>query len=389
MNILLADCDKEWACNLKKFFNQNNIHATIAMTGKDFQLNLYRSKFNAALLDVRIKQHSAVEVIRYVKLNHPEVKLILTQENNDDLSDIGVSENFLKKVGIKKIYKKPIDKSVLLSQIIGTSNFSICHDIKDVVKNHEKMTLNESDNLFTKVHHSNFYSDEHLVLDYYIRISPDKYIKFFHKGTKLTANDKEKLVGELKVMYLYFKNSDRAIYINHMNTVLENLVTEKPARVVGMFHDVVNKIIDDVEKCGICIENISEAKRICESIYKNLQYESCNRGLLIELENLDLSSHTHQFLTCLFSVMITKKLDWSTPRTIEFVSMASMFVKIGKLKLGSEISSTPLDELSKENRIIYHQYPTLGSEILEKYSFSGKRCILMNKFKRSQIKLLF
>ena len=78
MNILISEPDPKYMNAMADYLLEHKIPHDFAVDGRDVQLKVYRSKYDALVLDIETQNHSALEVLKYLCINKPGLKIILT-----------------------------------------------------------------------------------------------------------------------------------------------------------------------------------------------------------------------------------------------------------------------------------------------------------------------
>ncbi|MBT6325565.1 MAG: hypothetical protein HOJ35_06320, partial [Bdellovibrionales bacterium] len=81
--ILISDPDYKWAKSMQNFFYNIYYDVDIAKDGKDAQLLVYKFKYLAAILDFDTADHECLDVLKYFRLNAPQMKVILTMKDEE------------------------------------------------------------------------------------------------------------------------------------------------------------------------------------------------------------------------------------------------------------------------------------------------------------------
>jgi len=371
MNILIADPDTSWAMSLKRHFNENNLRADLCATGKEAQLQVYKSEFDSVILDLDIQNHSSLEVLKYLKVNHPELKVVITSPRATIVEEWGLTEEKLKKLGIGDLIIKPIEAKQVMQTVIG-HNYDAWNDLTQTADALDKEEIQVDEDEFSRIHYSNFMVNDIAIMDFFLKIGGGKFVKLYNKGDMFESAINDKYFLDKGIEYLYFKKSDRGQYLNYMNQLMDSIVLEgrkiSTQKMVKTFEDVIDKYLAEIYESGINKAIMGEGLKICDNMYKVVQKDSKIAQSLDSIADLHHPTFSHQFLTCLFSVIMTKNIEWSTKRTTDFISMGALFHGIGKLKLTREILEKSYDMMGPEEQQEYQRYPIHGYEILSSYS---------------------
>ena len=100
LSVLICEPQEVWAEEMKSFLVTNGFNTDCVHSGRDCQLNVYKNKYLAVILDLDTKNHSALEVLKYLRLNSPSIKVILTVQSKKRLEETGLNSEELTKLGV-------------------------------------------------------------------------------------------------------------------------------------------------------------------------------------------------------------------------------------------------------------------------------------------------
>lgn len=227
MKILISDPDESWAERLRKHFTQMNREADTSASGKDCQLKIFKSSYSTLVLDFDTSNHSAVEVLKFIRLNHPSIRVILTIESQKRLNDLQITKEDFAKMGVSTILVKPYSLEKMVEVVEQQNVHSSWRDLveNDSLQEEEKVFL--PDHEFTRVFIDSMSFDNAAIFDLYIRLDKNKFIKIFNRGDVIDQNRIIKHFSEIKNGCIYFKTKDRSIYINFMNDFIQRMAKKK------------------------------------------------------------------------------------------------------------------------------------------------------------------
>ncbi|MGE3611325.1 MAG: HD domain-containing phosphohydrolase [Bacteriovoracaceae bacterium] len=340
--------------------------------GKDTQLNLYRRPYDIILLDLDLKKHSGIEVLRYIKFNHPSIKVVIIVESEQRLMDLDLTKEHFKKIGVENVLTRPFTSQDLEKSLTDLYSFESWKDIRNQTSPSGPDDLDYSDTKFTKQKASEFLSGTISIVDLYIRLGKSKYKKILNKGEKFEEERINKFINEKGVEYFYFLTDDRGPYINYTNELVKKLMSHPKYTSNHLLMNVKNvadEIIKDIYTEGLKKEIVLEAKKMCTNLYEILEKEKDTLQLIRSLEQMDQSNIPHSFLVCFYSSIICQNLEWATLSTIEKVGKGALLHDIGKLKLPEEVAVKKPWELTQEEFEIYQKHPYHALQILDEIPY--------------------
>jgi putative nucleotidyltransferase with HDIG domain len=370
LSVLVSDPDNNWANELKTFLGTEGYKADISLNGKDCQLLAYRNKYSAVILDLHTTDHSSFEVLKYLRLNCPSVKVIFTLDNAEHLKELELGKEELRKLGVSDILVKPYEPSKILASIEEGSQYEAWRNVKEVSEVNEQETFDADDNEFTKIDVKSFYTGNITIFDHYIRLGRNKYVKILHKGGVFEKDRIRRYVQEKKVEFFYFKTKERSVYINFVNAVLAKMAKSKKIvadKKIKATRSLTEMYIDEVYTKGFKPQLIDEGMKICESMYKMVNRDRELARLLGQYRDFNPPAHTHVFLVSLISTIISCNLEWASERTTEITSFGSLFHDIGKMKLPGSVRIKEKSDFTKEDWEEFKKHPELGAEMLQNF----------------------
>ena len=370
LSILISETDDRWADEMKSFLLQKSYDVDQSLDGKDCQLKLYKKNYLAVILDIDTHHHSGLEVLKYLRLNTPSVKVILTFQNKKRFEDLELSKDDVKKLGASDILIKPFSLEILLGSVEGSNQFDSWKNVKKSNDVKDEEPVNANDEEFTRIKISDYVSGNTTIFDTYIRLAKGKYVKVLHKGDSFDEDRINKYLNIKEITHLYFKTKDRANYINFVNKVLEKIIKNTSVPIekkVSTAKNLTEKYIEEIYTVGLKPQLIEEGKLICSNICNVIQRDPDLSRLLALYQDYDPPAYAHLFLVSFMSTIIAKNMDWSSQRTIELVAFGSLLHDIGKLKLPERLRGKRSDEMSPEEFELYKKHPQFGAEMLQQY----------------------
>ncbi len=106
--ILVVDDEVKMCFTLTKLFELSNYSVAVAHNGLEALDKVDSFQPHCILLDIRMPQMNGVEVLKKVKLEHPEIVVIMTtavvtEESREECLKIGAAEYLVKPIDFKKL----------------------------------------------------------------------------------------------------------------------------------------------------------------------------------------------------------------------------------------------------------------------------------------------
>ena len=368
MSLLISDPDLNWAQQIRKYFAQLNCVADVSSNGKDCQLKIYKNEIDYLLLDIDTTNHSGGEVLKFIRLNYPSVKVILTVSSLKRLEELKITKNDFLKMGVSTVLIKPyrIEKIV---EIIEEQNFhNSWRDLVENTKLEDEQEIEIPDQELTRLDIKSMNLDNAAIFDCFTRIAKNKYMKIFNQGD---IYDQARISKYLpNGGYVYFKTKDRSVYINFMNDFINQVAAKDQFpthKKVSFAKNLTEKYIEEVHTKGLHPQLMEEGKKVCENMYEIIMASKDLSVLMRDYQEVNDDDLTHTFLTSFFAVMIAKNLKWKSSRTIEAIALGSLLHDIGKLKLDKKIRDKSRHELTQAEFLQYQKHPEYGVSLLQKW----------------------
>lgn len=336
--------------------------------GRDAQLALYNDKYFAVIMDYEIQNHSCLQVLKFIKTNYTNQRVIVTARK--ELVDNGiVTEEKLQKLGVAELAERPFEIPYLKELLEGHQSLG---DLlagvprKEGVSEEQEVAL--TDDSFSKIKIDEFYSSQAVLFDIYIKLGTNKYLKILHAGDTFTKERIDKYKNEKKIENLYFHNNDRRKFVQYNNFLAKKLIDNEAVPVynkVNQLKNVSEKFIEEAFTQGMKPQIIEQGKEVCETVYNLIEKQDDLFQVLRSFQNFDPTAYAHAFLVTLYSTAIIKQFEWQSKTTIETTAMACMFHDIGKTLLPRELLELRPSQMTPEQLEQYQKHPELGLQIIE------------------------
>jgi putative nucleotidyltransferase with HDIG domain len=341
IRVLLVDPDTKWLGEATAYLEKNLYEVKAVETGKDAQLSIYNESFFAVIISYETKNHPAAMVLKFIKTNYPNQRIILTFENNKEFEAGELDLEKLKRMGVQDHIIKPFPLSQIQESLEGHQ--SIDELLGNITKREgqsDEAEVELGDDQFSKIRIDDFYSSQSVLFDVYIKLKSNRYVKILHTGDTFTRERIDRYKNEKGVESLYITNADRRKYIKFTNFIGNKMIMS-------------DKVAGD-KKLSL-MRMVSE--KYLEEVYTH--------GLKPQVVDQGKDAFSHCYLVMLLSSLIIKQFDWQSKVTIEAAAMACMFHDIGKMKLPPEYKELRPANMSPEQLEVYKTHPTLGAEVVE------------------------
>ena len=368
LKVLIAEGDKEWAANAVSALSDEGYEVNHVADGKKAQLAIYNDKYFAVILNLAIKNHSGVQVLKFIQSNYPGLKIVLLVDSKEFLEEHDLDEERLTELGINEYLIKPFEFPKLFDVLDGEQNVTeLMSHVKKKEGQSEETEIQEADDNFTGIPIDQFFNSKHMLFDIYVKIADSKYVKILHAGDTFTKERVDKYKNEKNVEHLYFHKKDRLKFIRWNNyfgskiTEMENIPQKLK---VNFMKNLTEKYLDEVGTKGLKPLVFEQGKEVCENIFKMCEQDQDLWKLLRDLTELDPKSFSHSYLICLYASMLIKQFEWQSKAILETTALAAMLHDIGKSKMPPELMDKRPEDMTDEEIKEYHKHPMYAVEML-------------------------
>lgn len=370
LKILLVDKDEDWLFSAKEYFEGLLYKTTLVSNGKDAQVALYNDKFFAVVMNVKVERHSGIQVLKFIRSNYPNQKVIMVTEVNeaDDEEDQMTPEKLVK-MGATEAIAKPFEFEDLKGLLEGHQ--SVGDMVSSVPRRKElgpEEEVDVGDDKFTSVKIDEFYTSQAVLFDIFIKLRSNRYIKILHAGDTFSKERLDKYKNDKNVEYLYFEKKDLFKYVKFNNYFTKKVICKSQVgggKKVKMLQNVTEKFLEQTFEEGMKPQIIDQGKEIAENVYELVKESGDLFQVFKDYSDFDPNAFTHAYLVTLFSTSIIKQFEWQSKTTIECTALACMFHDIGKMRLDPAVAQMKVDDMNDEQLLEYKRHPELGLELFD------------------------
>tara|TARA_Y100000590_G_scaffold470772_1_gene670006 strand:- start:56543 stop:58006 length:1464 start_codon:yes stop_codon:yes gene_type:complete len=373
LKVLLADPNEEWISSAKKFLEEQLYKVDVVTNGKDVQLAMYNTKFFAVIMNIEIKDHSGLQVLKFLKTNYPSQRVVLIHkpmtEEEKALSDDIYDEEAYKKLGATEVLELPFEMNALHECLEGHQSLGdMMQSLDKQDGQREEEEVKSEDDNYTKVKIDEFYTSKAVLFDVFIKLGAGRYLKILHAGDTFSKERIDKYKNEKNVDYLYFHVKDRRKYIQYTNFLTQKLIKTKGVggdKKLSMLKNVSEKFLETAFQEGMKPQVMEQGKQVCENVYNLIEKDESLYKTLREWQDFDPSAYSHSYLTTVFAAAIIKRFEWQSKTTIEATAMACLFHDVGKMQLPKELIEKKKEDYTDEDWEQYKKHPELGAAMFE------------------------
>ncbi|MCM2350530.1 MAG: HD domain-containing protein [Bacteriovoracaceae bacterium] len=374
-NYLIASPHKEWADALSVQLSNLGLSYDRAFNGKEAQALLHKNNYSITLLDLELKNHSSLEILRYIKLSKLKTVVMFYVPYAGILNEYGMTLGILKRLGIMEVLLPTMTPLAIIKKLRHWSDPNVWRHIPfDPLKREEK-EKSLSDDEFTKVNIQEALELGIAAFDHYLRLAPDKYVRVVHQGEPFPVSTIQNYINA-GVEYLYFYTSDRLEYINLMNELVRKMIDASPHSddlIIKSLKSVADKYINEAYTEGIKPSLIEEGKSFCNNVYSLITKDKDLHKKLHDMEYMIPDLFSHSFLVSFYSILISKQIKWVGKKTLESIAIGGLLHDIGLMELPEELRKDSPHHLDNDQKIEWEKHPLLGAKVLQGSPFVNEQ----------------
>jgi putative nucleotidyltransferase with HDIG domain len=369
LSVLLADANQDWLTKIKPFLENKLYKVETALNGKAAQLAIYNHEFFACVINLNLRNHSALEVLKFIKASHKVVRIVIIVDRPELLTELNLSIDKLIKLGATEVLARPFEVQHVADVLEGQQS------LKELVQTitvrngqGEEVEVNSDDGNFTSIKIDEFFTGKALLFDVFIRLSNNKYVKILHSGDTFSRERINHYKEEKGVEHLYFLTADRRKYIQYLNYVTNTITNKKDisdATKIRMVNSTSDKFLEELYTEGLKPQVVELARQLGQSVYQMVQKQTDLWKVLRKWQELDANSYNHSTLVMIYSSAIIQQFEWQSSALLNTMAMASLFHDIGKMKLPKELIDKRPQDMTHEEILIYQTHPIEGAKMLE------------------------
>lgn len=368
VKILIVNPTLSVATEIAGFLEKLGYETNICNTGKSAQVMMYNKKYFAVILDLSVQDHPGPQVLKFIRLSHPNLKVIITMPDESIMQDYSLDKNILERQGVYDLFIGEPSLKDLQMAIEGHRDVRELI-IKDTNKGvTEEQEIDIQDEAFVKVGIDEFISVKAVQFDVFVKLPSGKYIKILHQGDTFSRERIEKYKNDKKVEHLYFLKEDRTKFVRLQNYVAEKVIDNDNVSLkskVNVIKGLSEIYIEAIYEEGLKPLAIEHGKNLCNNIYEIVHAKKDLRKLLRYFSVFSTSLSTHSYLVTLFSSMVMKQFEWASKSSNETLGMAAILHDIGCTKLDEDIREMSPFKMNEEQLTRYKDHCEKGVAILD------------------------
>lgn len=354
LNILLVEDDEYFRSAVSAVLREEKWQVIEASDGKAAREIIKVSKpFDVIVSDIQMPFLTGVELLEWVKKNKPTPVILMTGfalvMETQKAHDIG-ADDFL---------AKPFETDELVEVVKR-----VCKVMPpEPAPTPPAASLGPE---FCKVSIEEFVSSTKLNFDVYVKLGNTRYLKIGKKNDSIPT-DRIQNYKEKGLQHLFIRKEDFKLLVNFNLNLAKVLVTtskvtnEKKASFLLYTGEV---ILEKAFIAGIDKESFEEAASFLNTSMALLTEEPTALDLLHSLNAHSDHLYAHSLCVSIYSILIARKMKWTSTSNLFKLSLAAIFHDIGKKEIDREIINKARALLTYAERQLVETHPARGREIL-------------------------
>ncbi|MDD4975802.1 MAG: HD domain-containing protein [Bacteriovorax sp.] len=204
------------------------------------------------------------------------------------------------------------------------------------------------------------------LMSLYLKLSVTKFVKIVHKG-EIIENALLEKYKKKGVRSIYVESEEYDSYLD-LGLKASDIIKDKKnisiEKKTKFFIHVSDIFQEKLYKTSFNEDDFNDAQSF---VVDTLEVAAKNKSVMDLMELLKNNSNVH-YAHCLavsiYSVLLAKKLQWSTDKTTGILAIGGFLHDIGKKNFPEELRTKPYSTFSEEELRLYENHTILGAEIL-------------------------
>lgn len=348
--ILLVEDDDQFRRAMAMSLKDQKYEVIEAANGKVAREICGTQKFDLVISDVQMPFLDGVELLEWIKKNCPMPFVLMTAFTNL------LETKTAFELGADDFLAKPFSQADLrqvLLKLFGP-------------KQPESQSVAEVEVQFCKVSIDEFVSRPRIDFDVYVRLSARKYVKIGHAGDEIP---RERIEGykQKGQKHLYIRREDFSKLVD-FNLELSKVIAKNDKiqfeKKMNFMKYTGEVILEKAFVAGVDQESYGEAQEMLVSTVNVMSELPEHLELLNVLNDHSDWIYAHSVGTAMFSLMLARKMGFTTANTYFKLGMAGIFHDVGYKEIPREILEKPRPLLTQSERTLIETHVTRSYEIL-------------------------
>jgi response regulator RpfG family c-di-GMP phosphodiesterase len=317
-------------------------------------LSLNANQFDLVISDIKMPEMDGVTLLKDVRGIHPGTRFIMMSGFSEVIE---TQDAFMS--GADGFLPKPFKTRHLLETV--ESVFRVKEEPAD------PSLIEEDEFSFCKIHVDEFTSASTLPSDIYIRLGDNKFVKVGREGAVIQVH-RIQTYKEKKVEYFYVHNKDFQKYAGFTLRLVKAAAASKKItreQKLKLFKHTGEILLNQIFIQDLKKEDIELSQNVVNNTLNLIGEEPEIFDLINFLQTHSDSTYAHSVAVSVYSVLVAKKMCWSSQPTLLKLSLGGLFHDIGKKEIPSKLLTKERREMKADEIAIYESHPQRSKAILE------------------------
>jgi putative nucleotidyltransferase with HDIG domain len=345
---LVVDDEPGIRAALAAILHQGGHKVVQAENGRRAQEILQSESYDLVITDLQMPEVDGLTLIEWIKAHKPTPIFLVTAFahiiETQQAYELGVEEFFSKPFSFKDI-------TVAINKLRGDPGAAEPEDV---------------DALYCRIPIEDFVSSSGFQISVYIKLAEKKYVRVAHKGDEI-AGDRVETYKSKGLAYLYAKKEDftRLVGFNlNISELLKKNSKISSEKKLAFLRYTAELILENTVVNGIHSRSFQQAVEYLNTCLEVITESEDIFGMLQVLNNHSDWLYAHSLGVSVYSVMIGRKMGFSSQATLFKLAMSGLFHDIGQKELEKEVLSRGRGLLSFEERKKMESHTARSREIL-------------------------
>lgn len=349
LRVLVVDDEPGIRTALEAILHQGGHKVVQAENGRRAQEILGSESFDLVITDLQMPEVDGLALIQWVKTHKPTPIFLLTA-----FTQILETQQAYQ-LGVEEFFSKPFSFKAITDAINKLRG-----DAGGVTE------PEDVDALYCRIPIEDFVSSAGIQISVYIKLAERKYVRVAHKGDEIPTERVENYKSR-GLAFLYAKKEDftRLVGFNlNLSEVLKNSSKISTEKKLAFLRYTTELILENTAVNGIHTRSFQQAVDCLNTCLAVIAESENVLGLLKILNGHSDWLYAHSLGVSVYSVMIGRKMGFSSQATLFKLAMGGLFHDIGQKELEKEILTRGRGLLSFDERKRMESHATRSREIL-------------------------
>ncbi len=223
------------------------------------------------------------------------------------------------------------------------------------------------DSQFIGVALQSFVGGSKAVVDLYVRLANDHYIKIVSKGDEFDLARLGSYQNK-EVNQLYIMRDDYALFTQHSAKVSEIVATRSPATTrqkIAMILRTADHVFTEIADLGVSPQCLNHAVQVCQSTISVVENNPSLLDVLDELSKYSQDFARHSLGTSVLAVMMVQSLKWHGRKTLHIASLGGLLHDIGMREMSPALLTKPRVDMTPDEIAMFQSHPLRGVLLLQ------------------------